>query len=506
MILRTLNDEQLEVVNSTASKLLVLAGAGTGKTETMIQKTIQLVKNLNVSPSDILVLTFTNAAASEMEERYNKYMKGCKYTSTPFFGTFHSFCYQLICRDINVRRAAGYTNSEPPSIVDDTKLKDIRLECRKKSNCKLSNIQMLNPETLSKSDKFSYDMYMKCFNTEIARQNIITFDMMMRRVSNLFVCDDYSVRRYKSKYKYLFIDEFQDTDETQFNFMKSFKDANMMVVGDALQNLYSFRGTSSKMIKGLSVDHDWKCVRLTRNYRSTIEICKFANDMSTYAEDSYRIPIRAERSGVPVNVCGCTIDDNMIEEIRNMDSSSTAAFLCRTNKEVTIVCDLLSRKQVAYSTKNSEESELNSIIESLKDNSYQYRYLISKMSTEDVCSFIKKHHNEKNIETKLDYLKSENYMSLSRSLELLDKAYTISSMNDITTDQGIADFKNFFSINLETSNVYVGTIHSSKGLEYDIVHVMNVGGKFFELTSEDNMNCYYVALTRAKNKLYVHKA
>ena len=145
----SLNEQQLAVVNSTANRILCLAGAGAGKTHTMIGRLKHLVTN-GVSPNNILVLTFTNAAATEMRSRYARDISN---ENIPEFRTFHSFCYSLICSDNVVRNKLGYTSI--PSIVDEVTEKRIRTTILSELSLKIPMAVIEKTKKPSPKEEFS---------------------------------------------------------------------------------------------------------------------------------------------------------------------------------------------------------------------------------------------------------------------------------------------------------------------------------------------------------------
>ena len=315
----SLNEQQQAVVSSNARRILCLAGAGTGKTYTMIARIRRLVAD-GVDPRSILVLTFTNAAAFEMEQRYS----GSKMrpAATPKFGTFHSFCYGLISQDKFIRTLLGY--SEIPSVATEAETKHIRNEAAMHLGYKLSEAV--------KDDKKRSALYAAA-DRIMKQRNLVTFDKMCYDICSLFVHNNGAIKRYKDQYKYVFVDEQQDTDPKQQDFVMSFDESNIMVVGDALQAIYSFRGADSSIIKSLSVNPEWEVHKLSENYRSTVEICEFANSMSTYADNSYRVAIHSDRHGADVVVIdNYTHNEQFRDMVKRIEPNT--AILCRSNAEI----------------------------------------------------------------------------------------------------------------------------------------------------------------------------
>ena len=159
-----MNDQQLNAVNSDAKRLLVLAGAGTGKTTTMLARISRLVEN-GVKPTEILVLTFTNSAACDMKERY---MRSHDTDTMPQFCTFHSFCYRLITSDFDVRRKLGY--STVPSVASSSDISKIKTTCIQQCGTKLSLGKLEGKIPLLAKEKFQYDVFWKRYN-QLLRQS-----------------------------------------------------------------------------------------------------------------------------------------------------------------------------------------------------------------------------------------------------------------------------------------------------------------------------------------------
>lgn len=500
-----LNEQQQAVVNSNASKILCLAGAGTGKTRTLIARIQRLVAD-GVDPRSILVLTFTNAAAFEMEQRFSQGKFRSAYS--PKFGTFHSFCYGLIVSDPAIRNLIGYT--EVPNVATDIQVKEIT---------KLAE-QQCNLKSTEKQDPKNYKIVRQAIKRILKQRNLITFNNMCYDVCQLFVNNLPPVWKYKDKYKYILADEYQDTDERQHKFILSFDKANLFVCGDALQSLYAFRGADSSIIKELASDPEWEVHKLSINYRSTVEICKFANSMSTYAGSSYRVPISSSRHGTDVHVIRDRKPYDQMNDALHFLADDTA-ILCRTNKEVYVMCSILKDCGIKYTTAASPERLLNLCRAALNDE-FLISWAASLLPSGQYEIYIRE--NTLNPYT-LDrfYLQFQtNYTArrciddvyrLRTALEQRDTAQ-ISAILRIEAPERLEDqsVPDYLSTIIDTNSnsdgeasIYVGTVHSVKGLEFDTVIVLHVDSKSFPLTDEDNLNVYYVAITRAKNNLYIYK-
>ena len=523
-----LNKQQLQAVQSTADKILCLAGAGTGKTFSMLER-IAKVTDEGVDPSSILVLTFTRAAAFEMKERYIKNHTG----RIPTFQTFHAFCYSLIASNQEVLHKIGYSNV--PAIIDESAKRRVETQVKMQCGTKLSAAQLAKEEKdLRPVDQFAYRLYHKALQKAMTSAEIITFNMLCSKVCQLFAEDDNCIQRYKQQYKYIFVDEFQDTDPTQWRFVSSFTNAKLFVVGDALQAIYSFRNADSSIIKRLAKDKSWETVKLYQNYRSTKEICDFANAHSKYADPSYRIEIKSDKKGSKVDskfISGNSVSNdalNLMYASLSSESGSTAV-LCRSNAEVDVTVDFLRNKNIEVRTGRRNTDAVN-ILKSAFDDEYLVDWCSTFLNSQKYAEFIRMVAIEGiTHRAPFFYDKFKNYFAVGYYLN------AIMTIRNILNDSDQAPFQKCFGIfqqlelkdtlvdtdaktpeeivnycisvlgSEDDSGVYVGTIHSAKGLEYDNVHLLGVDGKSFKLDNEDNLNLYYVGITRAKTNLHIYQ-
>ena len=524
----TLNDEQLQAVNSNSDRILCLAGAGAGKTKTMLDRISRLIDD-GAIPSSILALTFTVNAATEMRERYESSHVG---QITPEFRTFHSFCYSMLCKDIAIRNALNY--SDIPNIASEAQEKAIHEQAMTQCNVHLSKDQLKNRVGLTKKEQFTAELYDKAVNRLMRQSNLITFDKLNIEMADLFAANHVSTQPYKLKYKYILCDEFQDTDSYQIKFLSSFENTDFFFCGDTLQNIYGFRGTSNEFIKALSNTPDWDKIKLFKNYRSTNQICKFANAFAAgYADDSYRIEMQGQRDGedVKIKVISGNPDpvdlsniDEILDTIKTLDG--TSAILCRTNKEIAAISSYLKENDVEFTS--SKDTKLIHLIKCAISDEYMIGWLASYLSSDKYGEYIRlsSQYNAPNIQwflstygsnprisadsKKIDILKdiSTQLNSVQDKIQLTKDAFKLGSISVPDKDLFGVEFLKYLedaTIELKSSELYVGTIHSVKGLEYDNVFVLNVGSFSFRLGSEEMNNLYYVAITRAKNRLFVYK-
>lgn len=532
-----LNKQQQAVVDSNASRLLVLAGAGAGKTFTLVRKVQRLVE-LGADPSAILVLTFTNAAAAEMRSRFNALCPNAHVR----FCTFHAFCFYILASDSEVRSKLGYTSV--PSIITEYQLKKLEDQARKATNCTLTLKQLSGDSPCrSVAERRQLDIYNAYILDLRKSSNVLTFGILSQEITKLFIEDSPCIRKYKERYLHILVDEFQDTDPQQMMFLNSFTHSSFCFVGDALQSIYAFRGCSNEYIKSLSASDGWKVIKLHDNYRSTEEICEYANTFSRYADESYRIAMVGQRTGSPVEVhigadasyqdCvdkqHCSILLNDLQNTR--DSLKSVAILCRSNREVSYLKDYLADHGIVTEALSVDRhKEVHNILESCINEEFMESWLASLLVPEvyarylqecivrDVMLlglplFLSRYGTKEGVSHYVDIIQSIKRRLSSDEL-LVVKAVNI--LKDLGIDliidtSGCSDeaelipfIQNYLNIASERS-IYVGTIHSAKGLEYDTVYVMGVDDVCFPLRDEEMRNLFYVAITRPKHRLVVFK-
>ncbi len=284
IILSGLNPQQKDAVLHTGSPLLVLAGAGSGKTRVITHKFAHLVKSKKLSPGSILTVTFTNKAADEMKRRIARIIG--KELDGTWIGTFHSQCNRILRKEI---KALGYDTNF--GIYDDDDQCNLIRHILKEFNIyeamykgvvsRISSLKssLTSPSKfLSKTSGFGFDeklakIYVR-YQDELKRCNALDFDDLISLAVKLFEENPSLLEKYRSMFKYILVDEFQDTNYAQYRFLKiiASKD-NICVVGDDDQSIYKFRGADVTNI--LNFDKDFagaKTIKLEQNYRSTQNI------------------------------------------------------------------------------------------------------------------------------------------------------------------------------------------------------------------------------------------
>ncbi|MBE6081540.1 DNA helicase PcrA [Acidilutibacter cellobiosedens] len=292
--LQGLNEKQKEGVLHTEGPLLILAGAGSGKTRVITHKIAYLIEEKRVFPSNILAITFTNKAAKEMKERVEGLLKG--RVEDIWMGTFHSMCVRILRREIE---SIGYKRNF--SIYDSLDQKTLVKECITEKNLNKETFQekpIINIISSLKDDMIDPDDYINenykdyyrrnvgeiygLYEEKLKKNNALDFDDLILKTVFLLKSDERIREKYQSKFEYIFVDEYQDTNKSQYELIKylSGKHGNICVVGDEDQSVYGWRGADIRNI--LNFERDFKgaeVIKLEQNYRSTGNILDVANSI-----------------------------------------------------------------------------------------------------------------------------------------------------------------------------------------------------------------------------------
>ncbi|NLC03439.1 MAG: DNA helicase PcrA [Tissierellia bacterium] len=290
--LEGLNDRQKEAVLHTKGPLLIMAGAGSGKTRVVTHKIAYLIKEKGVFPGNILAITFTNKAAGEMKSRVAKLLDAD--VDSMWMGTFHAICVRILRRDIH---KLGYDRSF--SIYDRDDQITLLRECFKELNVDkelykersvLSQISKLKDEQID-PDKYINENYgdyyartvgeiYALYQKKLKKYNALDFDDLIIKAVELLLAEKDIREYYQNRFQYVFVDEYQDTNKIQYNLTKilSAKHQNLCVVGDSDQSIYSWRGADVSNILDFEKEFKGaKVVLLEQNYRSTQNILTVAN-------------------------------------------------------------------------------------------------------------------------------------------------------------------------------------------------------------------------------------
>jgi DNA helicase-2/ATP-dependent DNA helicase PcrA len=338
--LKGLNPQQREAVACTEGPLLILAGAGSGKTRVITHRIAHIITSRHVPPYAILAVTFTNKAAEEMRARVASLLSGENLTSTPTVSTFHSFCVRLLRRDGEplaqirpgfTRRFSIYDDEDQLALIKagyrhlglDEKFMQYRAALSRISHAK--NLKQ-TPQDLYRDAKdptsgklaVIWDDYEKALLTA----NALDFDDLLLETVRLLYHDEATRTQYNRRLSYIMIDEYQDTNRSQYELMRLLAGTlgNVCVVGDEDQSIYSWRGADIKNI--LDFEHDFpraRTIRLEQNYRSTKTILAAAGAVvaNNTARKGKTLWTEADRG-------------EMVGLYSGWDAENEAAFIART--------------------------------------------------------------------------------------------------------------------------------------------------------------------------------
>lgn len=372
-ILNGLNPEQKEAVKATEGPLLIMAGAGSGKTRVLTQRIAYLMVEKGVNPYNILAITFTNKAAKEMRQRIAAVLGGA--SEDIWISTFHSMCVRILRKDID---RIGYNRNF--TILDTTDqqsvikgiLKDRNIDPKKYdprailASISSSKNELVTPEEFAKTagDYFSQivsDVYTE-YQRRLRKNQALDFDDLIMQTIHLFQRVPEVLEYYQRKFQYIHVDEYQDTNRSQYMLVKllASRFRNLCVVGDSDQSIYAWRGADISNILSFEKDYpNAKVVMLEQNYRSTKRILQAANqviannsgrkdkNLWTENEDGNKIYYyRADsEQGEAQFVIG------KIQELRRETSLnlSDIAILYRTNAQSRVMEEMLLKSNIEYS-------------------------------------------------------------------------------------------------------------------------------------------------------------
>lgn len=291
-LLNKLNDKQKEAVQITEGPLLIMAGAGSGKTRVLTHRVAYLIEEKGVNPWHILAITFTNKAAKEMRERVEQLLNEDDARSV-WVSTFHALCVRILRRESEkIGYARSFTIADPAEQLTLIKriLRNLNIDPKQYEPRSILNgisnakNQLITPEAFHPTTLFEKvvgEVYTK-YQASLRADQAMDFDDLIMLTIQLFQRDQPTLSYYQNKFEYIHVDEYQDTNEAQYQLVKMLADQyhNLCVVGDADQSIYGWRGANMNNILDFEQDYqNAKVVMLEQNYRSTKHILKAANEV-----------------------------------------------------------------------------------------------------------------------------------------------------------------------------------------------------------------------------------
>src|ERR1700712_2696309 len=381
-LLENMNPQQQEGIQAVDGPVLLLAGAGSGKTRVITHRIAYLIQERGVPADQILAVTFTNKAAKEMAERVNKIL-GHSSLAKPTLATFHSFCVRVLRRDIESMRLNGVGLTRTFAIYDETDQQAVvktafkRLGIDDKSlkpRVALGRISwaknhMIDPQeyflasTNPMEEKIAH--IFEIYRKELFKANALDFDALLLETVRLLKSSGETRARYNRRFQYVMIDEYQDTNKPQYELMKLLagKHHNICVVGDEDQSIYSWRGADIKNILDFEKDFpEVQVIRLEQNYRSTQMILEGAS--AVVAQNTQRKGKNlwtAREGGSLIGLYEAPdgenealfIADRIQKYLRDAqqvetDEPARCAVLYRTNSQSRLVEEALRRYNIQY--------------------------------------------------------------------------------------------------------------------------------------------------------------
>lgn len=608
-MLDKLNERQKEAVLATEGPVLVLAGAGSGKTTVLVNRIAYMISEKHIRPWNILAITFTNKAAREMKDRIERLLGDT--AKDMWIGTFHSVCVRILRSCIDL---LGY--SRDFVIYDTADTKTVMKECLREldideksfpvrnvlsiiSNAKNDLMDAATFENVYKSD-YRMSIIAKIYyryQTKLRKNNAVDFDDIILNTVKILSENPDVLSKYQDKFRYILVDEYQDTNNSQYLLINLLAQANrnLCVVGDDDQSIYKFRGANIGNILNFEDDYsDVQKITLDQNYRSTQNILDAAN--SVISNNKGRMGKSLWTSNGDGNRVYVYTGTNEYDEARyiarqikkhfdEQGSFSDCAILYRTNAQSRVIEEMLMRESVPYKVLSGlrfyDRKEIKDIIAYLRvvynpNDDVSLARIINEPKRKIGNATLEKARNiAREKETSLydvishadDYpefktaiKKLLSFSEIIQSLIKLKDTVTIEELTGrILNDTGympalvtedttesktrIENLGEFISVitefekNEETGNTLgeflenislvsdidgydenedsavLMTIHSAKGLEFPIVFLSGLEEGLFpgmrSMESDDDIEeerrLCYVAITRAKEQLYITK-
>lgn len=482
-LLDGLNERQKEAVLHTEGPLLILAGAGSGKTTVMTRRIAHLVTDMNVYPSSILAVTFTNNAANEMKERIQK-LVGAEETKGMWVGTFHSVCLRILRKDATL---LGYENNFVIYDEDDKKKALTELAEAAQIDTKYTSVSALKSKISALKNKLvSPEEYARMSETDfkekkiaavysgyvkrLKENNALDFDDIILKALELLAEHNDVLDYYRRKFKYVMVDEYQDTNEPQFQLVRllSSYHKNICVVGDDDQSIYGWRGADiTNILNFEKVFENSKVIKLEQNYRSTENIIKSANAVIKHNIKRKDKTLFTEHGkGDPVIVC-CTHDETeeamfICKQIKNlMDTKgfnpSDFAVMYRTNSQSRVIEDTFVKYGIKYNMLGSlrfyERKEIKDIISYL-------RFIVNDRDTQSLLRVVNmppRGIGEKSLEKILQAAEKNDVSPFAVMLDIKDY--------DILPDKVCDKLTDFCNIFVESSALD-GIMNPAEIIEY----------------------------------------
>lgn len=565
-LLNSLNAEQQKAVETTSGPIIVLAGAGSGKTRVLTYKVIYLIMEKNVSPENILMVTFTNKAANEMKERIQKFFTKQRLninTPRPFISTFHSFCAKLL------RKEGGKIGfSSRFTIFDDTDSLDLIKQAMESLYISIKDFKptaVLGTISSAKSELITPEQYALFakgqFQKTVARvyptyqkllkeNDAMDFDDLISHTVALFQADETILKKYQEQFQYILIDEYQDTNRAQYVLTKLLakKYNNVCVVGDFSQSIYSWRGADYRNLIRFKEDFpNTQTFSLSQNYRSTQKILDGATAVISHNTTHPVLSLWTQNpNGEEIEIYESRNEQEEVDFIVNtiysigISKLDQIAILYRTNAQSRVVEEAFLHNSIPYvligGTRFYDRKEVKDVLSYLrvlgnpKDMvSYKRLEKIGKGRLKNFLSFAKDIKDSEDFET-IEIL--DNIIKTTQYLELYDQedqddrarlenikelrsvALAFPHLTEFLENVSLVESEYYADKKFEDGKknaVTLMTLHAAKGLEFPYIFMIGMEEGIFphsrslinkEELEEERRLCY-VGMTRARERLYL---
>ena len=553
--LSKLNEEQREAVIYGEGPLLILAGAGSGKTRVLTYRAAYLIREKGVDPGKIALLTFTNKAAGEMRERVRA-LEG-KSTELGFAGTFHTFCAKLLRKyglNVGVKPNFVIFDSDDSESAMKSVLKELDLDPKEYKPAmflgmigKMKNDLVSIAEAESAANEYFRRMTVKvwrAYQEKLERNNAVDFDdLLVKGVSLLKI--ERVREEINESLQWILVDEYQDTNKAQFELTKLLagRRQNITAVGDAAQAIYSFRGADYRNLVMFNSEYPkTKNISLPMNYRSTQNILDTAYGVISHNTTHPVLKLKTTSQAGERVAFFEAVDERdeakyVVEEARKAaEKDQQAAILYRTNSQSRAFEDELMRRDIPYKLVgglrfynraeikdlvaflrilNNPDEEISRVrIEKIGKRRAEafYRWLENideKRKQENPGKLLEEIINVANYLDKFDERDEEDVSRIENINELLAVASDFKSVEEFLESAALSESE--IKQHRSNAKITLMTIHAAKGLEFDNVFVVGLEEGLFPHSRsllagekeeiEEERRLMYVAMTRAKERL-----
>jgi len=589
-ILVDLNPAQLDAVLTTDGPVLILAGAGSGKTKALTHRIAYLIEEKKVSPHNILAVTFTNKAAGEMVQRINALLPDFRLQTTaevrmpiadsgsrklPWMGTFHSICAKILRREIQnlgyTRSFTIYDSDESLSAVKHA-MDDLDIDKKQYNPKTIQNFisgaknELIGPKQYQKFSRGYFGEVVQkvyeAYQKSLKDANALDFDDLLGLTVELYEKFPDILARYQDLFRYILIDEYQDTNQAQYRLVSllASKYRNICVVGDDFQAIYGFRGANFRNILDFEKDYpDAKIIKMEQNYRSTKSILAAAqkvieknmlrSDKNLWTENPEGAPATISETRNELEEIEFVRLE--IEALKNFYALNDFVILYRTNAQSRVLEEVFLQHRVPYrligALRFYERREIKDILAYLKiianpnDKVSLKRILntpprgIGKITAEsmnmenpkiqkffDMINYFKEIATKRQLDELIDIIVQEtgykNYIldgteEGEQRLENINELKSVAQKSETMEEflENVALASDLDNLDRSADAITMMTLHNAKGLEFPVVFMVGLEEGLFPHSNsmldpselEEERRLCYVGMTRARERLYL---